>query len=457
MGPNWVHGTQNNPIIQLAADTKTNIRNFGEVARVYRPSGEAVDGDTVEKLDDLIWNIISDAYAYSNKSCADINPELSLRDFFQMKLPEHGLSKEDEDIVMKMGEMWGSLMGGNWDEQSLKWFWLEECLDGANLYVVDSHKRILDRMAKKLWQNADIQLEVRVTRIESIRLRDEDPRVSVTVQSNAQERTLVFHEVVVAVPLGCLKRNSITFIPPLPSEISTGIENASISNLEKVYMSFPKAFWDQEQSLNGAEKQSPTGAQNESGEYFPGFANFLRPTCGFESRRRFSLEINTLSNPKIFGPNARPMLLFILFGDSARQLTSLINDLSLSSPEYYTTITNFLKPYYSLLPHHNEIDSNCIPKSVLATNWQNDDLAGYGSYTNFKVHESGKHVQLDEEVWAMRRGMPERGIWLAGEHTAPLVGLGTSTGAMWSGEIHAVRVLAMNGLMDRRGKGHYER
>lgn len=34
----------------------------------------------------------------------------------------------------------------------------------------------------------------------------------------------------------------------------------------------------------------------------------------------------------------------------------------------------------------------------------------------------------------MREGMPERGLWLAGEHTAPFVALGTVTGAYWSGE-----------------------
>lgn len=42
--------------------------------------------------------------------------------------------------------------------------------------------------------------------------------------------------------------------------------------------------------------------------------------------------------------------------------------------------------------------------------------------------------------------MPERGVWLAGEHTAPFVALGTVTGAWWAGEGVAKRVSRVWGL-----------
>lgn len=78
-----------------------------------------------------------------------------------------------------------------------------------------------------------------------------------------------------------------------------------------------------------------------------------------------------------------------------------------------------------------------MPKGVFATNWVSDEFAGYGSYTNFQVGlEDG-----DGCVEGLRRGMPEKGIWFAGEHTAPFVALGTSTGAWWSGEGVAGRIV----------------
>lgn len=55
-------------------------------------------------------------------------------------------------------------------------------------------------------------------------------------------------------------------------------------------------------------------------------------------------------------------------------------------------------------------------------------------------------VHIDEDIEVIRQGCPERGIWFAGEHTAPFVALGTVTGAYWSGEAVARRVLAAYGL-----------
>ena len=57
-------------------------------------------------------------------------------------------------------------------------------------------------------------------------------------------------------------------------------------------------------------------------------------------------------------------------------------------------------------------------------------------------------VELDRDIEAMREGMPERRVWFAGEHTAPVVALGTVTGAWWSGEGVAKRILKAYGLGD---------
>jgi hypothetical protein len=139
-------------------------------------------------------------------------------------------------------------------------------------------------------------------------------------------------------------------------------------------------------------------------------------------------------------------LLYTLFGGSDHELTSAIKSLSTSDEQCFRLFNDFVKPYYNRLPNYDAAKPECTPTAALATNWQNDDLAGNGSYTNFKVSEPGWKVVLDEEVRVMRQGLPERGIWLAGEHVAPFVGLGTSTGAFWSGESVAMRILGANGI-----------
>lgn len=99
-------------------------------------------------------------------------------------------------------------------------------------------------------------------------------------------------------------------------------------------------------------------------------------------------------------------------------------------------------PYFSRLPNYSSADPSRQPIEILATVWANDELAGYGSYANFQTGlERG-----DEDVEVMRRGMPDRGVWLAGEHTAPFVALGTVTGAYWAGEGVAKRIAGLYGL-----------
>jgi hypothetical protein len=54
----------------------------------------------------------------------------------------------------------------------------------------------------------------------------------------------------------------------------------------------------------------------------------------------------------------------------------------------------------------------------------------------------------------MRTGVPAEGVWLAGEHTAPFVALGTVTGAYWSGVGVARRIVQGSGA--GRGDGGEE-
>lgn len=125
MGPSWAHGTERNPIVQLAGELGIRIKPLGEQTQIYGPSGDAVDDERAEQLNDVIWKIISEAFGYSNKHCTDIPPDLSLKDFFLERLPTYVLSNDDKALAMRMAEMWGSFIGDSWEKQSLKWFWLE--------------------------------------------------------------------------------------------------------------------------------------------------------------------------------------------------------------------------------------------------------------------------------------------------------------------------------------------
>ena len=133
-------------------------------------------------------------------------------------------------------------------------------------------------------------------------------------------------------------------------------------------------------------------------------------------------------------PSSHPTFLFYIYGSCSTHIASLA---SLPLPLRNQKLLDFLHPYISLLPNFSPSSSACTPKAVFATAWAGDELAGYGSYANFQcgLEKGDKHIEC------MRKGMPETGIWIAGEHTAPFVALGTATGAYWSGEKVALRIL----------------
>lgn len=145
-------------------------------------------------------------------------------------------------------------------------------------------------------------------------------------------------------------------------------------------------------------------------------------------------------------PSGHPTLLFYIYGDESHYITSKVRSFAVKG-EKEEFLCSFFKPYYSRLPSYNDGKPDCKPTACFATDWLNDDLAGNGSYCNFQRGlEEG-----DRDILVMRDGVKDKGIWFAGEHTAPFVALGTVTGAYWSGEDVAKRIAREYGRVRAEG------
>lgn len=248
-----------------------------------------------------------------------------------------------------------------------------------NLFVAGTHAPIIRHIASKALANAEIHLSTVVETVETLSNDGGDPRVVVKTHQGSLE----FDEVVVAVPLGCLKAGTPVFTPPLPQRITRAVANASYSSLEKVYITFTAAFWDGSTS----DGETPTTAAQTTDSTFPSFAHFLRPTYVPEVQKLWTLELVPLSSRAVFGAHSHPTLLFYTYGPCAAHVSSLIHALSPTSQEYFAALNDFFRPYYSRLPNYRVDSPDCKPRAILATDWHNDDLAGNGSYTNFQVSE----------------------------------------------------------------------
>jgi hypothetical protein len=197
--------------------------------------------------------------------------------------------------------------------------------------------------------------------------------------------------------------------------------------ISQVYITFPRAFW-----LNN------DGSKPE--EKFTGFTHWMSPLYATDTNpqkwNQEALDMNTLP-----GSCSHPTLLFYFYGDQSLKMAKDLAALP-TEKEKHEHLVQFFKPYYSRLPYYEESSKDCIPVSILATNWVMDEFAGNGSYSTFRtgLQEGDKDIEI------MREGLPRQSLWFAGEHTAPFVALGTVTGAYWSGEAIGKRIADAYGM-----------
>jgi hypothetical protein len=463
-GPNWIHGTDDNPILDLAKETKTISMNWDGRQSVFDSQGNHMSDKDAAKNTEHVWTIIEQAMKLSNENSATISSDKSLYNYFEERVVEmfpnqDAESKRQQRIILQMAEMWGAFVGSPIQRQSLKFFWLEECIDGENLFVASTYDKVLKKIAEPALEHATMLFEHKVKRIVS---REDTADAGVTVELEGRQ-SMMFDEVIMTAPLGWLKRNLDAFVPALPSRLTEAIGSLGYGHLDKVYITFPSAFWNEE---TASDAELPSASRDLSKPnvtaitapvhqatdspvnpaHYPGFTHWTHPTYASETNpKAWDQEaVNLAALPR---GTAHPTLLFYTFGPTSLHIAKLLAN---NPPEKHDSLlTSFFLPYYSKLPNYKPNHSDCAPQAVLATAWANDEFAGYGSYCNFQIGlEKG-----DEDVETLRKGMPERGVWLAGEHCAPFVALGTVTGAYWSGEGVAKRVLKAYELGEKEQNG----
>lgn len=462
MGPNWIHGSKGNPIIKLAEKTGTAVLDPEEDSVVFDSKGNRLPSSVAHDLSQSMWSTIVSAFEHSDENSSTIDPQLSLYDYFKQVLSRKIHDPDRLQLALDEARMWGPVIGDPIEKQSLKFFFLEECIDGGNVFVAGTYKDIIKEIARTAVGRNSIKFRSEITHFTS-----HGDSVQLTT---AKEEQYEHDEVVITSPLGWLKRHqSKCFTPPLPERLGRAINNINYGRLEKLYVTFPRAWW------------------LDLGSKYPLFTDFHAPTYhpfpsshpSQATSKSWSQSVLSLSH--LPGAHSHPTLLFYVHGDCAAELVKSVTDLQRHSSQYNDSLVEFAEPFYSLLPNYDAEKSQCQPTSLLCTTWQSDEWAGNGSYCNFQVGLT----QADEDVEVMRdsgglwkgvdvktpsralgqRTGPEEildlehevgstgntrmkpgGIFFAGEHVAPFVALGTTTGAYWSGEGVARRLCGKWGI-----------
>lgn len=206
LGATWIHGPQGNPLTTLADEAG--------LARIATDDSYVVRGRRGRKVRPMF------APAWLEEHNSRITSGAEMR---ELNLPEVLASYEE--------------FGTGYPGQDVKF---------PNGYSA-------------IFASLEGEYDVRLSNVVS-RVSHSPSGVSVHVAEGEGE---AFDAVIVTVPLGVLKKAVITFDPPLPERKQAAIARMGMGLLDKLYLHFEEAFWDEDAtSIFLIENELPRGQFN---------------------------------------------------------------------------------------------------------------------------------------------------------------------------------------------------
>ena len=245
--------TDDNPIIKLAKETGTELHEWRQNTLIVDRDGRLVPSGKANDALATVWDILEKAIAYSKSTSDSIDASLSLYDYFVQhcnSMVQSGIiTQENAELVLSMSEMWGAYVGERVEQQSLKFFFMEDCIDGSmwnialshnvaktdkgsgDCFIPTNYKRIMTRVAAKPLEGADLRLNTTMASLTAVKAAEKSRRQVELRTTNGTRES--FDAAIVTTPLGWLKRHREA-IQPISNRISQAINSLSFGNLEKV-------------------------------------------------------------------------------------------------------------------------------------------------------------------------------------------------------------------------------
>lgn len=339
-GASWIHGPKGNPITELAK--KSNINTFltdDNSLEIYDKKGEKYD---IQKSDRKYYDYLSALGKVEDES----NAEESFEQIFRIEYPQ----KLEEDLWKYMLSAYLEFdVGADISKLSSGYFYDDEEFYGEDVIVTNGYDLIPNALAKGL----DIRLNEKVTGID---YSGDKVKIKSSGGNFETER------VIITVPLGVLKKNIISFDPPLPKKKKLAIDALEMGSVNKFMLVWDTVFWNPDIQYVG---------------YTP------------EEKGKFNYLMNC---SKFINANA---LMTFSFGDYSKT-TELMSDAMITEE-----IMKHLKVIYG--------EGIPEPTSMLRTKWNNNQYT-FGSYSYPGITAKSKaYDRLAKNI--------DKKIFFAGEHT----------------------------------------
>jgi monoamine oxidase len=364
-GASWIHGVNKNPITYLAQEAgMTTFETVDDQADTcYDIGGILRSSSTYDAAETELYSIL-DTMMKSG------NPNQNFETVFNSLYPIHSTDR-----------LWKFLLStyvtfdtGDLNNLSSLLYNEGEEFGGVEKIATNGYDTIPTYLANGL----TIQLNQRVTNIDYT-----NEKIKITHNSTISEADYV----IVTVPLGVLKANTIQFMPPLPTSKQTAIQKIGMNCVNKFLLTWDSVFWDNSQYI----------------VYTP------------ETKDKFNYFVNVNK----YNPSANALMTFA-YADYARQ-TETMSDAQIIN---------------DIMIHLKDIYGNSIPNptNMLRTKWQTNENS-FGAYSYTAVGTEMQHFnELAENI--------NNKLFFGGEHTNADY-FSTAHGAYLSGIREADKIIEL--------------
>lgn len=376
LGASWIHGIEGNPLTALVRqyEVETVSTDYDNVA-LYDAQGTEFTDRQQDQLDTRYSRIMRRVRRQGERAQQQGRPDASLQSAISAAIAENSWTAEEK---LQFDYLINTNLEHEFaaDASELSWFsWDEgEEIVGGDVLFPGGYGQIFSRLAEGL----DIRFGQMVQKIEY-----SESQVTVVTRQGS----IVAQRLIVTVPLGVLKRGSIQFSPALPERKQAAIQRLGMGLLNKVFLHFPRVFWDRESDLLGYIGPR----KGEWAEWY----NFFKFT----------------GEPVLLGFNAATY---------ARRLEALSNEAIVAD-----SMTALRRMYGNSIP---------APDGSTVTRWASDPLS-FGSYSFLAPGSSASDRDALAEPVSNR-------LFFAGEATFRDFPA-TVHGALLSGEREAARILSL--------------
>jgi monoamine oxidase len=361
-GASWIHGIDGNPITDLAQQAGMTTFHTNEDSFIaYDLGGSAIDDGVFGATEDAYYDILDSLMEQGNAS-------ESFEAVFFAQYPQYA----NDRLWRFFLSTYMTFDRGDLDKTSSLLYNEGEEFGGIEKISTNGYDTIPIFLATGL----DVQLGQRVSKVDY-----SGSKVKVTHNGTVSEADYV----IVTVPLGVLKKNSIEFTPALPAAKQAAIEKLGMNCVNKFLLTWETAFWDDEQYI----------------AYTP------------EAKDKFNYFVNV----KKFHPTVNALMTFA-YADYGRQTETM------TDAEVIDEIMAHLRDVYG--------DSTPAPTHMLRTKWATNENA-FGAYSFTAVGSELRHFEdLAEAV--------DDKLFFAGEHTE-VDYFSTAHGAYLSGIREADKII----------------